>query len=503
VETLDEREDRIRRLEEGRVGRLAQVHTSGLNPPDYIGTGYSSVAPGRGNLAYSSQNVPVIPLALPLIGGRSISFTRIFQTQPWVAAAVMRLLTWAIRVPLRAYRTSEDPNDRDEIKPGEHPLADMVLHPWDRANQAQLVMNLLGPILIHGNSVTVMDDTANSGAIELTPKDWRFAQPIMPWRDSLEGFRCDVDTPDMAQDFSIDKILHVAYWSPTGPIGTSPLQQLGTTLAIEDAAQRYQRSVFQQGGRPPSAVTATEAFLGIKPEERREIMAQLRKDITELYGGPENMSKPALLPPGLDWKAIGGTAVEAALIDQRKISREEIAAVYLIPPPMIGILDRATFSNIATQRDMVYTDCLGPPLILIEQALNTQLIHELLQIDDVFYEFDFSAVLRGDRVMEINALRAAIGTALFSPNEGRKYLGQPTIDAPLMDDYYIPSNNLTPISTLTADDLKPKNKGADVPKPPGAPIPPPTGPPPPPPKPPPAGALHVVERGREYVLTPA
>jgi hypothetical protein len=42
-------------------------------------------------------------------------------------------------------------------------------------------------------------------------------------------------------------------------------------------------------------------------------MARLRADLTSIYAGPENAGKPALLPPGLDWKAIGHSANEAEL----------------------------------------------------------------------------------------------------------------------------------------------------------------------------------------------
>ena len=244
----------------------------------------------------------------------------------------------------------------------------------------------------------------------------------------------------------------------------------------------------------------TDAFLGIEPEERRQITAQVRQDMTDIYGGPENMNKPALLPPGLDWKAIGGTAVEAELIDQRKITREEVAAVYQIPPPMLGILDHANYSNISVQRDMIYTQSLGPPLVIIESAINCQLVRDLLQDDEVFVEYDFSKVLRGDRIQEINALRSAIATALLSPNEGRSVLGQPKVDAPLMDDYFIPTNNLTPISGLSSEQLAPKPKGP----------PPPRTPPPAPARPRvPAGSnghgsgLIVVQDGREYTLVRA
>jgi HK97 family phage portal protein len=418
-----------------------------------------------------------------------------------VAAAVMRLLTWSIRVPLRCYSRSADPNDRNALLGEQDAVAAMIAEPWERGNAAQLVQNLLGPVLVHGNSLTLVDDNARSGKIQLTPKDWRFTQPIMPWRGSVEGFRCDTDVAELERDYSIDKCLHIAPWSPTGPIGTSPLMQLGITLQVEDAAQRYQKSLFEWGGRPPTAVIASEAFLGIKPAERQQIMAQLRSDLNEVYGGPDKSGKPALLPPGLDWKTIGQTTVEAALIDQRKVAREEVCAVYLIPPPMLGILEKATYSNIETQREMVYTDCLGPPLIMLEQAINAQVIRDLLQRDDVFVEFDFSQVLRGDRLAEIEAIRDAIGAALLSPNEGRRVIGMPSSDEQSMNEFYLPANNLKPI---TGEVAKVANERALAPPVVRPPIPPGNQPPPPPgQQPQEENAFVYIVDGREHVLEPA
>ena len=380
-----------------------------------------------------------------MLDNKVISYAKMFQTQPWVAAAVMRMLTWSIRVPLKTYRRTGD-DSRVRLRPDDHTVARAIGEPWDRANMAQLVMNLFGPLLVHGQSLTEVLDGAG-GRLQFAPKDIRFTQPIRPWRDSLEGFKVDIDSAEFAREVSIDDLLHVAWWSPLGPLGCSPLMQLGITLQIEDGAQKYQKGIFKNGARPASAITITEEFLGLDKDERLEIMRNLRADITDLYTGPLNAGRPALLPAGLDWKSIGNTAVEAALIDQRKVAREEIAAVYQIPPPMMGILDKATFSNIETQREMTYTDCLGPPLILIEQAINSQVIRSLLREDDVYVEFDFAGVLRGDRLKEIEALREAIGNAMMTPNETRGVLNMERSDDPAMDQFYYPANNLAPIGS--------------------------------------------------------
>jgi len=443
METLQEREERIDRLERSRRER----HAGTIWPtPDNVGTGTVEVAPGRGDLSISSWGQNDIPTALWTVGGRAVSFARLFQSQPWIGAAVMRMLTWAIRVPLKVYiREGDDPANRRRLREWEHPLA-AAIHAQDGRSAPQLTMALLGPVLVHGKSVTQVQIGTND-AVTFTPKDWRYCQPLMPWRDTIQGFKFDTDDPTVSRDVSIDNVLHIAYWSPAGPLGCSPLQQLGVTLQIEDAAQRFTRATFANGARPPSAVVASEEWLGLDPAVRQQLLDQLRADLTALYSGPENAGKPALLPPGLDWKAVGSTSVEAELMDQRKVVREEICGVYMIPPPMLGILDKATYSNIETQREMIYTECLGPPLVLIEAAINAQLVWGLMREPDVFVEFDFGAVLRGDRLQEIDALRDAIASALMTPNEGRAVLNLAHAQIPGMDQFYIPANNLQPVGS--------------------------------------------------------
>jgi len=409
------------------------------------------IAPGRGDLRYSS--VPFSTAgsgrSVKLVDGKPVSFARIFAEQIWVGAAVMRLLGSSIRVPLKVYRRTGD-DSRERLRPNEHPLARAIVDPWERGSAADLTMSMLGPMLVHGNDLTGIEQGARD-VIRFEPFDWRSVWPIKAFEKRIAGW--DVYEDGQKRTVPADTTIHLAWWSPLGPLGVSPLQQLGVTLSIEDAAQRYQRSLFKRGARPPSAITADKEFLALDRTERDALIKGLREDVDDIYGGPDNAGKPAVLPPGLDWKQVGHTAVEAALIDQRKVAREEVCAIYQIPPPILGVLDRATFNNITTLREVYYTDGLGPPLVLIEHAINAQLVRALLREDDIYVEFDFAAVLRGDRLKEIQALREAIQIMLMTPNEGRTVINLPKSDAPGADELWAPRNNLKPLNEAVSDDL--------------------------------------------------
>ena len=445
METAEQREQRVARLEAERARRRGASEASRGLSAATSPEGAVEIAPGRGDMRRNSLPGLVLPELvnfLSLVDGKQVSFAKIFAEQPWVAAAVMRMLTWSVRVPLKVYRRTGD-DSRVRLRADEHPLAKAIEAPWEGGYMAALTMSLLGPLLVHGNSVLAVEE-GRSGRIQFEPLDWRFLTPILASAARIAGWQVQVPN-ESHPDVSADSALHVKWWSPLGPEGISPLKQLGTTISLEDAAMRYQRANLRNGARPSSAIEASTEFLGLDKDVQETLLAQLREDVTTLYAGPENGGRPALLPPGLEWKPIGHSSVEAELIQTRLVDREEIAAVYQIPPPSLGDLRRATFSNITELRQVAYSDGLGPPLVLVEQVITSQLIRGMLREDDVYVEFDFAGVLRGDFLKEINALRLAIGSGLMSPNEGRAKINMPQSDDERADQLWMPWNNLQPM----------------------------------------------------------
>lgn len=391
---------------------------------------------------------------LTLIDGRAISFAEIYRTQPIVAAAINVFVRQISRLPLKVYEKNSQ-NERARVT--NHKLVDLIQNPAPRCGATQLKQWIAMPLLLHGNS-TLLGSRPRAGQPpnRLWPLDWRCmwahfdkGEPIRFWQTTEFGFVQPLDPAD---------VLHMHWESPDGRVGVSPLEQLGMTVGIERSAQEYQESYLRQGARPPSAITMPEGYSGapgviIDADLRKE----MREDIESAYAGSQNAGRPAFLPGGFKWESIAHTAHEAELIEQRKLSREEVAAVYEVPQPLVGILDHATYSNVAELHRMLYTTVLGPWLTLIEESFKAQVIDPEPAFQGLFVEFDLAEVLKGDKVKEINALKIAVTTGLMTINEARGVLNLPVFnDLPWCNKPLIPANN------LSSEPGQPKGSTADI-----------------------------------------
>jgi hypothetical protein len=164
-----------------------------------------------------------------------------------------------------------------------------------------------------------------------------------------------------------------------------------------------------------------------------------------------------LLAGGATWQAFSHTAVEAELMAARTLTREEIAMVYDVPPPMIGDLTHGTYSQRAgTPFDAVRHD--APSVAEADRG-------------DVAGATDRPGARCGRRrdlrrvrpfrgsawspKDQLDALAAAFGAGLITLNEARKELNMPRLDDPSADKPFIPTNNQAPLDGGAPSDQAP------------------------------------------------
>jgi HK97 family phage portal protein len=170
------------------------------------------------------------------------------------------------------------------------------------------------------------------------------------------------------RDIPASDILHLKYANP-GDIyyGLSPLHAAARAVDIDEEAENWQKTSLQNMAVPPGALVMEGDVTQQQYDQAKEMVNE--------QSGPENARKPWVLA-NASWQAMGGGAADLDFINGRKMTREEICSAYSMPPPLVGIYDNATLSNIETARQILWREGLIPALDEIEGQLNLQLTAE-------------------------------------------------------------------------------------------------------------------------------
>lgn len=415
-----------------RPGSVSQVGTgarSSLWYPDY---GSDGVANAQGDVL--------------------ASYAHIYCSQPTVAAVVNKLCRQIATLPLKAYRRADD--NRRERLPGDHPLSVLLRRPLPRRGAVHTKQWFAFPWLLHGNAVVgkVRQDPDGPPA-HLIPLDWTHLSAYAESGQFVEWWST-TQFGDEERWIRAEDTVHVAWESPSGELGVSPLDQLGVTVQVDDAAKRQQRAAFRNGIFPSIAVV-----LGTGQNDRapdKEMIDLTRETLRSVHQNPDQAFKALLLAPGTDVKELKGSAREAELSETRQVNREEVAMCYDVPPPLIGDLRHATLANLKEFGRQFYTDIMRPWLTVLEETLQAQLIdNEPWGESNLYVEFDLSEQLKGDPQELANSLEVQIRSGQITPNEARAVQNRPPDGDPSdpenpANKLYLPVNNLQPVGTTVA-----------------------------------------------------
>jgi len=171
---------------------------------------------------------------------------------------------------------------------------------------------------------------------------------------------------------------------------------------------QHGETLFGNGARPNGLLEVQ----GTLSEEQLQV---LRQAWESAYSG-ENSNRVAVLEAGMTFKPLTMSSDDAQFLETRKYQRSEIASIFRVPLHKINDLERSTFSNIEHQSLEFVTDTLMPHARRIEQALKRDVLPDG---NNLYAEFLFDSLLRGDVQARYEAYAIAINNGIMSPNEVR------------------------------------------------------------------------------------
>jgi HK97 family phage portal protein len=341
--------------------------------------------------------------AAPLTGGYWASYAEIYRRQLWVAAVCNKLAMGEARLPLKVY----EHDDLNRPEADGHPYQVLLRRPNGRQSRFNFWLWTVSTFDVHGEAFWGKIRDPGGRPVELAP-----LHPTgmhLARVDDAGQARWDYQNGTVrVTDIPQSDLVHFRTFNPdTSTRGMSRLEPLRRTLEFEDAAQRAQSSFWSKSARPGTLLATDRAM-------SQPALDRLRVDWDRVAGGVDNHGKTVILEEGLKPERWQLTNEEAQYIDARKLNREEVCAVFDVPPPAVHILDRATFSNITEQLRSLYRDTHAPRLQLFESTLEQDLrgarrpgASDPDFGDEVYAEFLLDEVLRGDFEVRSQAYRNA------------------------------------------------------------------------------------------------
>lgn len=372
------------------------------------------------------------------------AYGQLYRSQLWVYVVVSKRAGATARLPLPVYRreTLNRPRDAD------HPMARLLQAPNPAMSDFDLWVWTSSMRDIHGEAwwyksrrrgvVDAIYPLHPSGMVQQEDGSWSFSNGRLRMSN--------IDPADLVsfRGFNPDSLTR----------GMSALEPLRATLENEFRARQSSSAFWNRGARP--------GFVLRHPKNiSAGAMGRLRDQFEAQHEGAENAGSTLLLEEGMDAQQMSLSAEEAQYIETRKLNREEVCAAFDMPPPVVHILDRATFSNITEQMRSLYRDTMAPHLAGLEASIELDLRRAEWPDDDVYAEFLMDGVLRGDFEKRQDALSKATHYTLA---EKRELENLPFVEG---TDQIFLHTALAPLSAITSgaagitpDDVQP----ADLPR---------------------------------------
>lgn len=152
-------------------------------------------------------------------------------------------------------------------------------------------------------------------------------------------------------------------------------------IEMEDFTYRF----FQNDARPGGVIEYAAKAKTIEDAEK------LREKYQRLFGG-QNRNKIAVVDDGGKYTPVPTDNKAAQFIETYKEVALQITRLWRMPPHKIGLLDKATFSNIEQQSLEYVTDTLMPWIVMWEQSVK----RDLLTDPNLYAHHNVAGLLRGD-----------------------------------------------------------------------------------------------------------
>lgn len=415
------------------AGQLAAIQRP------YAFNGYRGLAPLQ-------RSVSVSP-------SLSQTYEQLWRSQIALRTTIDFLAVNVAQLSLDPYRRLT-PTDRE--KATDHPLARLLERPAGSGAQwtkYKLLHTTMTDLCLFDDAYWLkMGEAGTVTGLQPIPPRW-----MAPFGGSMlkpEGYLLTGPTGKF-RELKPEQVVHFRGYNPEDPrIGCAPAESLRMILAEEYAASVYREQMWRNGARLAGYITRPKDAVKWSAEARARFSNDWRAQYT---GDSLATGGTPVFEDGMAFQPSGVTPKDAQYVEARKLTREEVAIAYHVPPAMLGIMEGVNFSSITEMHKMLYQDTLAPYLVRIAQDIEAQLLDDMdpsSRDGSVYVEFNLSSKLNGSFAEQAQAMQSAVGGPWMTRAEARAMHNLPSVEG--ADELIVPMN-VTAGGLASPNDTAPDN----------------------------------------------
>lgn len=347
--------------------------------------------------------------------GRRLINARVAENLALVASAVSVISSTAASLPAFVYRAGERGRQVDET----HPLSRLAS---EGVNEHQSwpdwVEWTMAQVLLRGNALSEIERDGRGEVVALRPIPWENVSVMM-----LPSGRLAYDVVRITDAWGGSgrprrllegEVFHLRDRSDDGFVGRS---RLSRSPAVFDAAlsvQEFASEMYRNQATPKGVLSYTAKL-------NRDQINQVR-DLWKEFTGPSNAAKTLILDQSGTFSPVSVSPEDAELLASRRFSAEEVARLFNMPPPLVGIWDHSSFTNSETAGRWFAQFTLAPWCRKIEAEARRS-IFSADERATQHLEIDLSGMTRGDYAARWAAHKIAVEADILTRNEVREVEG--------------------------------------------------------------------------------
>ncbi len=193
--------------------------------------------------------------------------------------------------------------------------------------------------------------------------------------------------------------------------GLSPLASLILPITVDKFAQVYNRAFFINGAKIRGAFIMKNASPE-QVERNREYMKERSKN-------PDTAHSDLVLEGDIEFKQIGVNQKDMEFLELREFTRNEILAVYGVPPGKVSIIETGNIGAGSGdhQTQTFYEETILPFQMRVAEKITKAIIRKGFGISDWSFQFNKRAI---DEKEQAEIFNIYLQNGVFSPEEVRR-----------------------------------------------------------------------------------